>query len=170
MSDRVFHSKRESRSGEIRLPGVVESIFPLFGPVREREWAPGWDPVIVYSQSPWIEESMVFTTRGHDPLEDIIVWTVSRYDPGQARVEYTVFTPDRLWTIDIRCREDEVPSWTRVEVTYTYTGLTLKGNETIDRALQTIFHLDLRDWEDQLLRYLTGAAGDVGGPRPSPHL
>jgi hypothetical protein len=79
---------------------------------------------------------------------------VSKYAPDRALIEYTVFTPERLWTITIRCREGSLDQTTEAEITYAYTGLTALGNVINERALQSIYAHDLRDWEEAINHYL----------------
>ncbi|MFN8454471.1 MAG: hypothetical protein U0401_07325 [Anaerolineae bacterium] len=42
---------------------------------------------------------------------------VSRFDPAEALIEYTVFTPNRLWRITIQCREVAVAQTTQADIT-----------------------------------------------------
>ena len=128
MAPSAFVSARIFRTRSITLNAPLKSVFPLFGPVREKDWAAGWDPQVLYSTTGVIEEHMVFKTRSPHEHESDFTWIVSKYDPVQAFVEYTVFTPERLWCIAIQCREDAVQKTTEAEVTYTYTGLTEEGN------------------------------------------
>jgi hypothetical protein len=79
---------------------------------------------------------------------------VSKYAPDRALIEYTVFTPERLWTITIRCREGVLNQTTEAEITYTYTGLTELGNAINERALEGMYAHDLRDWELTINHYL----------------
>ena len=37
---------------------------------------------------------------------------------------------------------------------YTYTGLTEKGNATNEKALETMYRRDLKDWEEAINHYL----------------
>lgn len=46
----VFESARISRTSTITLNGPLGEVFPLFGPVREKEWAAGWEPRVLYSE------------------------------------------------------------------------------------------------------------------------
>jgi hypothetical protein len=154
MQPTAFRSKRIARTSTITLKDTPESIFPLFGPVREKDWAPGWEPQIVYSDSAWIEEHMVFTARSHHGHEPDSTWTVSRYAPGEALVEYTVVAPERLWRITIQCRPGDGPRATLAEITYTFTGLTERGNELDEAAMSRMFQRDLKDWEEQINRHL----------------
>jgi hypothetical protein len=150
---------RISRTRSIILKGTPDEVFPLFGPIREKEWAPGWDPTIIYPSGVLAEVHMVFTARSHDADEGEATWTISNYDPKHRSIEYTVFAPGRLWTIAIRCGPGPAERTTRVEVTYTYTGVTDRGRRLNEAALERMFHRDLEDWEEQINRMLDGRAG-----------
>ena len=39
-----FKAQRLSRTGVITLNASLDQVFPLFGPMREMEWAEGWQP------------------------------------------------------------------------------------------------------------------------------
>ena len=150
---------RISRTSAIVLQGMPDEVFPLFGPIREREWAPGWDPTIIYPGGVLAEAQMVFTARSHHADEGESTWTISRYDPGHGFIEYTVFVPGRLWTIAIRCEPGRADRTTRAEVTYTYTGVTEEGRRLNEAALERMFHRDLNDWEEQINGTLEDRAG-----------
>jgi hypothetical protein len=149
-----FKALRLSRTSVITLNASLDQVFPLFGPMREMEWAEGWQPEIVYGQAEQIEEHMVFKTKAHGHGEPDYTWTVSKYAPDQALIEYTVFTPERLWTITIQCRPAATPRATQAEITYTYTGLTKHGNTINAWALHAMYAHDLKDWEAAINHYL----------------
>jgi len=148
---------RISQTRTIVLGGTPDEVYPLFGPIREKEWAPGWDPTIIYPIGAPVEVHMVFTARSHGADES--TWTISTYDPDHGFIEYTVFAPGRLWTITIRCGTGQADGTTRAEITYTYTGVTDEGRRLNEAALVRIFHRDLKDWEEQIDRALDGIAG-----------
>ena len=155
MAGATFVSKRIARTSTISLKAPLKEVFPLFGPLREKEWADGWEPRILYPRTNEIEERMVFMTAppyGHD--EPNYTWIVSRYLPDQALIEYTVFTPERIWWITIQCREDVSGQTTQAVITYTYIGLTERGNVTNEKTLQHMYAHDLGDWEQALNHYL----------------
>ncbi len=155
MTSSSFKSKRISKTSTIALNAPIEEVFPLFGPIREREWAPGWDPQIIYSKSSLIEEHMVFKTPSHHGHgESDFIWTVSKYLPEQTLIEYTVITTERLWWITVQCAEDIPNQTTKAEITYTYTGLTEMGNAINERALELMFAHNLKDWEDAINHFL----------------
>ena len=132
----------------------LSKVFPLFGPIREKEWAAGWNPQLIYSSSDLVEEHMVFRTQSPHRGEPDYTWIISRYNPAQSFIEYTVFTSERLWWITIQCREGLTAETTEAEITYMYTGLTENGNAINARALETMYHQDLKDWEVSINYYL----------------
>lgn len=119
-------------------------------------WAYGWNPEIVYSETNAVEEHMVFTTKTHHGHgETNYTWIVSNYEPKKSFMGYTVFTTERLWTIAIQCSEETHTQRTRAEITYTYTGLTDTGHLLNQRDLDMIFCRDLEDWEEAINHYLS---------------
>lgn len=154
MAESAFISERIFRTRTITLNGPLHNVFPLFDPIREREWAAGWEPQVLYPPTGFVEEHMVFKTRSPQGPELDYTWTVSKYYPERAFIEYTVYAPDRLWWIAIQCSEGPVRETTDAEITYTYTGLTEKGNEINQRALEKIYQRNLKDWEESINHYL----------------
>ena len=149
-----FDSQRISKTSIITLNAPLSKVFPLFGPIREKEWAAGWNPQLIYSITNFVEEHMVFRTRSNHGHEPDFTWIISRYNPDQSFIEYTVFTNERLWWITIQCRKGIAGDTTEAEITYTYTGLTENGNAINARALDMMYHHDLRDWEESINHYL----------------
>jgi hypothetical protein len=150
-----FTAKRISRTRSITLDASLEKVFPLFGPIREREWAAGWDPDILFPPAVPVEERMVFKTRshgGHDEADS--TWIVSKYLPEEGTIEYTVFATERVGWIEIRCREGEEPETTCAEITYTYLGLNDAGNTANELALEQMYAHGLQDWEAAIEHYL----------------
>ncbi len=144
-----------SRASTIRLNGPLAEVFPLFGAVREKEWAEGFDIRLIYSTTGLLDEHMVFQNKTEYPGEESDkTWVVSRYDPQAAFVEYTVFTSARLYWISIRCDEEAGGQTTRAEVTYTFTALTGAGEALIEKAARDMFAHDLKDWESAINAYL----------------
>ena len=155
-----FVSRKLSRTATIHLKGPLAEVFPLFGPIREKEWAAGWDPEIIYSSTGLVEEHMVFRTPSHHGHhEPDPIWTVSKYQPEGGLIEYMVFTTERLWWITVECEADLENQATKAEITYTYVGLTELGNMINQRALQVMFANDLQDWQDAINHYL--ATGEM---------
>ncbi len=145
-----------SRTATIRLNGPLATVFPLFGAVREKDWAEGWDPQLVYSTTGLLDEHMVFRTRTEYPEEESDkTWVVSKLDTERALVEYTVFSSARLYWITVRCRENDEGRGTLAEVTYTFTALTEAGEALIRKAARDMYARDLEDWDADINRYLS---------------
>ncbi len=153
MSSSNSKSARISKTRVITLNAPLDQVFPLFGPIKEKEWAAGWEPQVLYASSD-LEEHMVFRTQSHHGQEPDSTWTVSKYLPDQAFIEYTVFASERIWWIAIECREGKARETTEAKITYTYTGLTEHGNIVDENAMATMFRHDLKDWETAINHYL----------------
>lgn len=147
-----FKAERVQKSASFVVNASVEKAFPLFGPIREKEWAAGWEPQIIYSVNPEVEEHMIFKTSGKHHGENEFLWVVSQYRPNDYFVEYTASTAQRVWFISVKCETME--DKTKVTVTYTFTGLTPTGNEINKIALEKMYAHNLKDWEEEINYYL----------------
>ncbi len=153
MATANFVARRISQTRRLKLNSSLKTVFPLFGPIKERLWVQGWDPEIVYLNAEEIAEHMIFRTPPRFEKEPPYTWILSKYAPERAFVEYTVFTPERLWTIAVQC-EETTPQTTQAEITYTYTGLSEQGNALNEKALAAMYANDLKDWEEAINHYL----------------
>ena len=144
-----------SKTATITLNGPFEQVFPLFGPVRERDWAEGWEPQILLSDAGNIEEHMVFQTQPHFEEETRpYTWTVSKFEPAAGFIEYTTFAEDRLWWITIQCEELPSGEQCRAAIRYTYVGFNQNGNHRNQLALAAMYEHGLKDWEYAINYYL----------------
>jgi hypothetical protein len=146
-----FKSERIQRTEKFTINGEIENVFPLFGPVREMEWAEGWNPEIVYRSTSdmLVEERMIFQTKGEN---EKYTWAITQYQPEKYLIEYTVSTPERIWFIRVQCNAFEEK--THATVSYIYTGMTEEGNRKNAQALKRMFAHDLKDWEAAINYYL----------------
>ena len=151
MGQTNFKPERIAKSASFTLDGKIEKVFPLFGPFREKEWADGWDPQIIFCEDNLIEEHMIFQTNVSSD-EKLYTWVVSKFDPKTFLVEYTVSTKNRIWFITVQCQP--MKEKTKATVTYTYTGLNEEGNELNRTALAKMYSHDLKDWEEAINYYL----------------
>lgn len=151
MSQSDFVSERISKTAFFMVDGKIKDVFPLFGPIKEKLWAEGWDPQTIFSSGALVEEHMIFRTRVNTP-EKYYTWVVTQFRPDEHLVEYTVSTPNRIWFIRVQCKP--VGEQTKATVTYTYTGLNAEGNELNTNALAKMYETDLRDWQEAINYYL----------------
>jgi len=145
-----FKAVRIRKSATISLNGTLEEVFPLFGPVREKDWTPGWDPKILFSENALVEEHMIFQTTAH--LGEKYLWIVSRFEPDEHLVEYTVSATGRVWFIRVACTAAGAKTY--ATISYTYTGLTEEGSRRNSEALAKMYAHDLEDWEEAINYYL----------------
>ncbi len=155
--ERKISSLRISRSSEIILEGGIEEVFPLFGAIEEKKWAHGWQPEVIYPPDQNFCENMIFKTQPSDLFsgeEDNYLWVVSKFQPEKYIVSYIVKSEERIWLISISCKSGLVNS-TIAKVTYTFTGLSEKGNVMNKKHLEYIFEEDLQDWQTAINDYLS---------------
>jgi hypothetical protein len=152
MTMNTLEPRRATRTASIRLNGPPDRAFLLFTPLGERQWAAGWEPIPIYPASGQAEPGAVFSTRHGDGPPTI--WTVTIFDPHTRRVSYVRVAPDSLHVaIDVDCVADG-PIATRATVTYTYTGLSERGNESIDAMTEEAYREYISSWERAINHYL----------------
>ncbi|RPJ56702.1 MAG: hypothetical protein EHM23_22825 [Acidobacteria bacterium] len=109
------------------LEAQPEEVFPLLCPVREYEWLEGWKCEMIYSESGVAEANCIFETKFRG---ESATWAVSRYEPPK-RIEFVVVTPQiQVCRLDISLEPSE--KGTRLRWVRIFTGLSDRGNETID--------------------------------------
>lgn len=93
MGDRSekFTGKVADRTHTIVLHAEPDTVFPLFGPIREAEWAAGWEPRIVAGDGQAPARGCVFRTTDHERGET--VWLLVQLDVEKRRIGYVRTTP-----------------------------------------------------------------------------
>lgn len=120
---------QRSESFTVTLKGAVPQVTPLFGPVREAEWAHAWKPDFIHPAEGAQQEGTVFKVHGADGRERI--WLLSGYDVEQGRVEYVFVAPNFTITelkINIAPAGD---GRSKATVTYRYSALSPEGNQEV---------------------------------------
>jgi hypothetical protein len=121
--------EQRTQSFTIGLNGSVADVAPLFGPVREAEWAPDWSPRFIHPAQGVQREGAVFTTttaHGRDR-----VWLLTAYDVTNGRVEYVVMTPAFVAN-EIKIRVVlEGEQHCKATITYRRSALAPEGNEEV---------------------------------------
>lgn len=125
-------------------------VFPLLCPVREAEWAPDWQPVVVYSDSGVAEPDCVFVTPG-DAVED--VWMITRHDVDDWIVEMVMLTPGVIAMHATFALRPE-PSGCAAEMRYVKTSLGPAGDEEVARFTESAWHEFMEAWERQMNDHL----------------
>jgi hypothetical protein len=122
--------RQERRSMSLHLHGDVAAAFPLFGPVREAEWAPTWKPrFLVPPGSAQTPDGSVFVTTGK---WGDAYWIVTQCDPEQAEIRYVFFRPNVVvGELSVRVTPAGDGAC-QAQVTYRYTALAEAGNQFIE--------------------------------------
>jgi len=121
--------EQRMQSFTIMLNGSVSDVTPLFGPVREAEWAPDWSPRFIHPVQGVQREGVVFTTSPGDGRDRL--WLLTTYDVRNGRVEYVVVTPAFTANeIKIRVIPDR-EKHCKATITYRRSALTPEGNEEV---------------------------------------
>jgi len=147
-----FKSQRVERTATFTVNASVQVTFSLFGPMKEKLWAPGWEPEIIYSTTNDVEEHMIFKTNPNHGEAEHYLWVINQYKPEKFLVEYIVSNSERIWFITVHCEPAETE--TKVKVTYSYTGLTLEGNRLNEIAIEKMYACNLSDWKEAINYYL----------------
>lgn len=153
MNDDNFKSERISRKATIIINAEIGRVFPLFGAFDERKWADGWEPRLIYPNTEILEEGTTFKTTGNSIDDSEFLWMVSKYEPAGYLVQYLVSTPSRFWTITVKCCQQG--DKTTADITYTFTGLTEKGNEYNRLSLDKMYSRNLEDWAEAINHFIT---------------
>ena len=123
--------EQRTQSFNMTLKGSVADVTPLFGPVREAEWAPGWRPRFLHPTQGAQCEGAVFTSVGLNGRERL--WLLTAYDVKEGRVEYVFLTPGFTANeIKIRVVPDG-HGQCRATITYRHSALAPEGNQEVEK-------------------------------------
>ena len=134
----------------LRLPALPVAAFPLFGPARESEWSPHWNPRILFPPDQRQLAGTVFTTsQGADEA----VWLMDTYDERALRIGYVIIRPGMYATrldIALKAAADQT---TVATVTYRQTALSDAGDRYVKEFARD-FPSERDHWEHAISRRL----------------
>ena len=147
---KVVPPRRASHTYRQRLNAPSAKVFPMLCPVRELEWAEGWEPGLVVSASGVAEPDCVFTT----PSEGTeAIWYVTRHEPETGFVEMLKITPG-VTACRLEIRLHDTPRGCDADVTYTHTSLSPDGDAFVDRFDAASYRRFMEAWENELNGWL----------------
>jgi hypothetical protein len=116
--------------GSFHLDAPRAQVMPLFTARGEREWVPGWDPMLLSGAE---ERGSAFQTRHQDG--QVTTWIVIEYRPAEGRVSYVRLAHgSTIGLVDVTCTEPE-GGGTEVSVAYTLTALDAGAQAFVDHFL-----------------------------------
>lgn len=131
-------------TGSLTVPAPVDRAFPLFSPLGEKDWVPGWAPELIHPEGAAWEKGLIFRTPDE---EHDAVWVVTELDRAAHRVSYYRVEPFRLVaTIRVECDAMSAGK-TSVRVSYTFISLTPDGEAFIDQLSQPGFEAKMKQWQ-----------------------
>ncbi len=147
-----FVANHIDRAHTIKLRGPREEVFPLFSPLGEKQWVPGWDPTFHYPRSGELVKGAVFTTSREG--EPDTIWTVMEFEPLEFRVKYARVTPgSRVAVVEVQC-EEAAGGATRAQVSYTFTGLSEEGNTYLAEFDEAHYRDYIESWRPAIDEFL----------------
>jgi hypothetical protein len=148
----AFAAKHVERTHTIHLSARPSEVFPLFDPLGERLWAPGWEPQFLYPAAEHPEAGAIFVTPQHSG--PTVIWAITALDHQGRRIEYLRVTPEeQLARIVITCAG--LPDGTtEARVTYAYTALAERGNAFIEGYTDEYHRERLAGWEQAINHFL----------------
>jgi hypothetical protein len=122
------------RSFTIHLDAPPAVVFPLFGPVAEREWSPEWTPRMIFpSDGSEPARGAVFSTSDEHGEQ---TWVLTAYDRQLGEIAYCIFAPGLVVSeIEIHLRQ-EGKAQTSAEVLYRHTALSPGGDLLVARLAE----------------------------------
>lgn len=173
MQDRTGDSRHVEQEVTIMLNGPAGRVFPLFGPLREADWAEGWSPTLHYrghipeservtaGAAGAIGTGAVFT---HPKGEAESHWLLTNWDEPGGRVGYAVVVPGS-WVCRIAIAVAAAPNdRTSLTVRYEYTGLDADGLALVEGYSREKHGERIAGWARAINHYL-----ETGTRLKAPH-
>jgi hypothetical protein len=119
-----------SQIGSFHLDAPLARVMPLFTAQGEREWAAGWEPLMLSGAE---ERGSVFQTRNQEGR--LTTWIVVDYRPSEGRASYARLAENSSnGLVDVVCSA-AARGGTEVSVAYTLTPLNPGAAATVEEFL-----------------------------------
>ena len=141
---------RVTRTYTQTLVASPDVVFPLLCPVREADWIPGWDPLLVLSSSGVAEPDCVFVTAA-SPADAI--WYVTRHEPAAGYVEMIKVSPG-VTACRLAIRLRRTSDGCEADVSYMHTSLGPQGDDFVRGFTEASYVRAMQQWEARLNHYL----------------
>lgn len=147
---KIARPNRVTRTYTQRLVAPPDAVFPLLCPVREADWIPGWDPLLVISASGLAEPDCIFVTSSQ-PSDAL--WYVTRHEPQAGLVEMIRVTP-AVTACRLTIRLRATAAGCEADVTYSHTSLGPQGDDFVASFTEDFYRRFMQEWESKLNHYL----------------
>lgn len=140
--------EQRTQSFTITLNGSVGEVTPLFGPVREVEWAPTWKPRFIHPPQGEQRDGVVFTTTSANGKERL--WLLTAYDEKQGRVEYVFVTPSFTFNAIKILLVPDGEKRCKATITYRHSALAPEGNAEVEKLDAQWAEQERTHWEQSI--------------------
>jgi hypothetical protein len=133
-----------SRTHSFHLDAPCAQVLPLFTARGEREWIPGWEPLLLSGAE---QRGSAFQTRNHE--DQTTTWIVIDYRPSAGRASYARLAQDsNIGLVDVICSE-AAGGGTTVSVEYTLTPLNAAAESFVEEFLEPArYGRMIEEWRD----------------------
>lgn len=149
---KIIKPKRRKHSCVQIWKGARDGVFPLLCPVREHDWTPDWDPILVVSNSGVMEQECLFVEL--DTPNDAI-WVVTEYDPVNFKVAMYRIVPEVTVGKFAITLEKEEGETTSASVFYEQTALSADGEKIVNDFTAESFNEFMEGFKTAIDHYLT---------------
>jgi hypothetical protein len=153
---KILPPRRARHTRVQRFDHPPADVFPLLCPVREVEYAEGWDPELVVSASGVAELGCAFVTRDG---RDRSYWIVTRYEPADGRIAMVRVTPGiTVCQLDFAV-EPRGAGGTDLSITYTLTSIGPEGDARVAAFDGAAWSEFMATWEREMRGQLERTSG-----------
>jgi len=151
----TFKPRSVELRGGFRIERPVGEVFPLFSPLGEKRWVPGWSPELLHPPGTSWARGLIFRTMD---VHGEVVWVVTELDPVAHRVEYHRVEPGHyVARVNVACAAAGDAA-TDVRVSYAYVGLSDDGNAELAAMGAAAYDEKMRGWKRLIDTCLAGAS------------
>lgn len=131
-----------SQIASFHLDGPRASVMPLFTACGERDWAPGWEPLLLSGAE---QRGSAFQTANQEGRTT--TWIVIDHRPAEGRVSYSRLAQDsNIGLVDVVCSEPPAGG-TEVSVQYTLTPLHAAAQAFVQHFLSPqVYGRMMQEW------------------------
>lgn len=140
----TFQSHSVTFTGAFTLEIPVHEAFPLFSPLGEKDWAPDWNPELLFPPGETWCRGLVFRTQEESGPA---LWVVHSLSMDAHRVVYYRLEPELCAArIEVQCRALSKTAC-EVRTTYGYVGLSDAGNAAIRSMTRAAYEEKMARWK-----------------------
>jgi hypothetical protein len=136
-------TRRREFTHTIALGAEPDRVFPMFTPLGEIPWIPGWTPTFVFPADGHVTEGLVWTTGSGDAST---LWTCVDWHPEARRVRYVRVVPKSMMVLlSVACRLAG-PARTDITVSHLMTALTPAGESELAAMTPETYAQMIEGW------------------------